>query len=229
MGPHGKEREGKGSGIQERRDGPLPLRAVLGCIPVSCCLTPATVTWPRPRVWLPPPPLFPLPLPLFVCSFLFFTFVWPPRVVRSSSFGFCVFSGHLIMPSWLDRCNFFFVTRVEGKRPAQCSGTRTPSSSAPGARARTRGPKMRIPSKEFRRGFRRRKGKEYISKIVVGQMPASPRQPDGFIQVLWKLLALQECLLYHSGRWTLQSLAVLGSIRMFLKRIPVERHVGVGN
>jgi hypothetical protein len=34
------------------------------------------------------------------------------------------------------------------------------------------------------------------SKIVAGQMPASPRQPDGFIQVLWKLLALQECLLY---------------------------------
>jgi hypothetical protein len=73
-----------------------------------------------------PPPPFPLPLPLFVCSFLFFTFVWPPRVVRSSSFGFCVFSGHLIMPSWLDRCNFFCVTRMEGKRPAQCSGTRTP-------------------------------------------------------------------------------------------------------
>jgi hypothetical protein len=76
------------------------------------------------------PPLFPLPLPLFVCSFLFFTFVWPPRVVRSSSFGFCVFSGHLIMPSWLDRCNFFFVTRVEGKRPAQCSGTQTPMFQA---------------------------------------------------------------------------------------------------
>jgi hypothetical protein len=76
------------------------------------------------------PPLFPLPLPLFVCSFLFFTFVWPPRVVRSSSFGFCVFSGHLIMPSWLDRCNFFFVTRVEGKRPAQCSGTRNPNVSS---------------------------------------------------------------------------------------------------
>jgi hypothetical protein len=77
-----------------------------------------------------PPPLFPLPLPLFVCSFLFFTFVWPPRVVRSSSFGFCVFSGHLIMPSWLDRCNFFVVTRVEGKRPAQCSGTRNPNVSS---------------------------------------------------------------------------------------------------